>query len=129
MINYIIKTYGGLKPVVIDGFLYVVIAVCGTVTAILTQDDAYKYVNPYVLYIGKSVFEVLGAATTALKMFRSTSYGDHRTSVDAKAALNLPDKTQTITQQQTTKVETKSNEKTPVNPPSPGTPDPSWTGV
>lgn len=99
-----------MKPVIIDGFLYVVIAVCGTILAVLTQEDAYKYVNPYILYWCKLIDEVIGSAATALKMFRSTTYSDHRAAEDAKTSKNLPDGTQIITQQQTTQVESKTNE-------------------
>lgn len=110
MINWVIKRYGDMKPVVIDGFLYVVIAICGTVLAVFTQEDAYKYVNPYILYWGKLLVEVVGSAATALKMFRSTSYSEHQDAKKAAENAQLPDQTQVITQQQTTKVETKSNE-------------------
>ncbi len=109
---------GQIKPVVIDGFLYVVIAICGTITAILTSDEVYKYMNPYFVFYFKGTNEILAAGATALKMYRSTSYSDHRARVDAKASLELTDSTQVITQQQTTKVETKPNEtiQTIINP-------------
>lgn len=116
MINYIIKTYGGLKPVVIDGFLYVVIAVCGFAEATLTSDDVYKYMIPWMVFYSKWIIGMVGAGATALKMFRSTSYSEHQDAKKAAASLNLPDRVQTITQQQTTKVETKPNETIPVNP-------------
>lgn len=80
MLNWIVTRYGNMKPVVIDGFLYVVIAVCGTITAIMTSDEIYKYVNPYVVFYGKAVNEILTAGATALKMYRSTSYADHQAS-------------------------------------------------
>lgn len=106
MLNWIVKKYGNMKPVVIDGFLYVVIAVCGTITAIMTSDEIYKYMNPYCVFYFKGLNEILCAAATALKMYRSTSYSEHQAEV--KAA-QLPDK------QQTTKVDT-TNEKQTVNP-------------
>lgn len=77
MLNWIQNKFGNVKPVVIDGFLYVVIAVCGTITAIMTSDEIYKYVNPYCVFYGKAVNEILTAGSTALKMYRSTSYADH----------------------------------------------------
>lgn len=116
MINYIIKTYGGLKPVVIDGFLYVVIAVCGFAEATLTSDDVYKYMNPFLVFYTKWMVGMLGAGATALKMFRNTSYSEHQDAKKAAASLNLPNGVQTITQQQTTKVESQSNETKLVNP-------------
>lgn len=104
------KTYGGLKPVVIDGFLYVVIAVCGFAEATLTSDDVYKYMNPFLVFYTKWIVGMIGAGATALKMFRSTSYSEHQDAKKAEASKNLPDSVQTITQKQTTTVETKPNE-------------------
>ncbi len=101
---------GNIKPVVIDGFLYIVIAVCGIITAVLTSKEVYEYMNPYFVFYGKFINEIIGGAAAALKMYRSTSYSDHRASVDAKAALTMPDSQQTITQQQTTTVETVPNQ-------------------
>lgn len=111
MINFIIKHYGGLKPVVIDGFLYVIIAVCGFAEATLTSDDVFKYMNPYLVFYIKWIVGMLGAGATALKMFRSTSYSEHQDAKKAEAIKNLTNGTQVVTQQQTTKIET-TNEKT-----------------
>lgn len=110
MINWIMKKYGNVKPVVIDGFLYVIIAMGGSVEISLTSDDCYKYMNAYVIWYSKVLVAVFIAGATALKMYRSTSYKEHRDAVDAKDSLNIPDSKQTITQQQTTTVETKTNE-------------------
>ena len=66
-----------LTPVFIDGLLYVLIAVFGTVQTLFTSEEAYKYVSPYVLFWMKAVIGVALAAVSALKMFRSTSYSDH----------------------------------------------------
>ena len=65
-----------MKAVHVDGTLYVMIAVCGAVVATFSTDDAYKYVNPYIIFWSKAVFEVIGAGAGALKMFRSTGYSD-----------------------------------------------------
>ena len=78
MLTWIVNKYGNMKPVVIDGFLYVVIAVCGTITAIM---------NPYVVFYMKAVNEILCAAATALKMYRSTSYSEHQAEKKAKTDL------------------------------------------
>lgn len=116
MINYIIKTYGGLKPVVIDGWLFVLIAMGGSLEAILTSKEVYEYMVPWLVFYLKMGLAVFIAGAMALKTFRDKSYSQHREALDAKATLNLPDRVQTITQQQTTKVETKPNETIPVNP-------------
>lgn len=108
MINWIIKRYGGLKPVQIDGFLYVLIAVCAFVEETLRSNDVYKYMNPYAVFYGGLIIGTIGAGGLALKMFRSTTYSDHLDATKAAEAALLPDGT--TTQQQTTKVET-INEK------------------
>lgn len=71
--NYLDK----IKPVTLDGCLYMLIAICGSMVTMLNSDDAYKYFNPYVLYYSKFVVSVALAAVSALKMFRSTSYSEH----------------------------------------------------
>jgi hypothetical protein len=68
--------FNKLKPVHVDGFLYVCIALFGSVQGGLT-DDAYKYLNPYTIFWIKYVATVLLACAGALKMFRSTTYSDH----------------------------------------------------
>lgn len=101
MFLWIINKYSNVKPVVIDGLLYVIIAVCGTIAAIMTSDDIYKYMNPYCVFYIKGLNEVFCAAATALKMYRSTSYGEH---IAAKKAANdlQTGNTTVITKQQTT---------------------------
>lgn len=85
MLLWIVNKYSNVKPVVIDGLLYVIIAVCGTITAIMTSDEIYKYMNPYFVFYVKATNEVFAAGATALKMYRSTSYSDHQA---AKKAAN-----------------------------------------
>lgn len=73
-----IQTYlEKVKAVTVDGALYVLIAIFGSLVTITTSDDAYKYWNPYVLYFTKCITEIALAAVGALKMFRSTSYSKH----------------------------------------------------
>lgn len=109
---------GGIKPVVIDGGLYVIIALCAYAETTLKGDDSYKYMAAWLVWYSKGVFGFIGAGALALKMFRDKSYANHREATDAKEALNLPDSKQTITEQKTTIVETKpTNEKTEtINP-------------
>lgn len=80
------KYFSQIKPVTVDGALYVLIAVFGTCITVLNSDDAYKYFNPYVLYYSKAIGAILLAAVSALKMFRSTSYSEH---LDAKKDASL----------------------------------------
>lgn len=66
-----------LTPVQVDGWLYVGMAVFGAAIAIMSSDESYKYVNPYILFWGKFCGSLGLAACTALKTFRYTTYADH----------------------------------------------------
>ena len=63
-----------LSPVTVDGFLWVSIALFTTMQSMLSNDDAYKYVNPTVLFWTKFTVACCGASAGALKAFRSTTY-------------------------------------------------------
>lgn len=65
------------SPVIIDGVLYVCIVTFAFIQSYFTSDEAYKYINPYVLFWVKFGTGLLGVIAGALKMFRSTSYSDH----------------------------------------------------
>lgn len=78
MLRAVQRYFSGVKPVVIDGALYVLIAMFGTVEGIATSEEIYKYVNPYAVFFLKTATLIALSAVTALKMFRSTSYSDHQ---------------------------------------------------
>lgn len=65
------------KPVTVDGFLWVCIALFASMQSMLTNDDAYKYVNATLLFWLKFICASAGAAAGALKAFRSTTYAKH----------------------------------------------------
>ena len=65
-----------MKPVHIDGILYVLMAVAASVVASMSTDEAVKFISPETLFWAKAVAECFGAGAGALKMFRSTSYAD-----------------------------------------------------
>jgi hypothetical protein len=89
-----------VKPVILDGFLYVLIALFTAMEATFSNDDSFKYVNPFLLFWAKTVFEWALAACVALKMFRSTSYADH---LQAKSdAANANTQTKTVVETATT---------------------------
>jgi hypothetical protein len=114
MLTWIVNKYGNMKPVVIDGFLYVVIAVCGTITAIMTSDEVYKYMNPYMVFYFKATNEIFCAAATALKMYRSTSYSEHQAEKKAKNDLmNGNSNTTVITKQETQQIVNTDEKTTP----------------
>lgn len=66
-----------LKPVHIDGALWVLLALFTTQQQMLTGEEAYKYASPYFLFWFKFTVASLAAATASLKAFRSTSYTKH----------------------------------------------------
>lgn len=100
MINWVMKRYGNMKPVVIDGWLFVLIAMAASMEAILTSKEVYEYMWPWLVFYLKMGLAVFIAGAMALKTFRDKSYSQHRDVEDAKAALASPDGSQTITQQQ-----------------------------
>lgn len=110
MLAKIQKYFINIKPVYIDGSLYVLIALFGAMEATFNNDEVYKYVNVYVIFWMKQIIIWSLAIVGALKMFRSTSYSDHVDSVAANKALTDGNSKQTV---QVT--ETKTNE-TKINP-------------
>lgn len=82
----IYETLNSVPAVFIDGCLYFFISIQTAVSLSLNSEEAYKYVNPFVLYWLKNSVAWGLAGCGAIKMFRSTSYSDHQ---DAKAAKDL----------------------------------------
>jgi len=77
MIRAVQQYFASISPVFVDGLLYVLIALFGACISSFNSEEAYKYINPYVLYWTKE-FSTWGlAVVTALKMFRSTAYSTH----------------------------------------------------
>ena len=69
--------FTNIRPVTVDGALYVLIALFGFMQSTMASEEAYKYASPHVLYWSKFVVGSMLATVSALKMFRSTSYSDH----------------------------------------------------
>ncbi len=59
----------------IDGQLYFWNAVLGAVMLALSQEEAYKYVNPIVLFWAKLLIGSFTTGINALKAFRSMTFG------------------------------------------------------
>lgn len=78
MIRGMSNYFGQVSPVFLDGFLYMLIAVFGAVQGHLSLDDASKWVNPQVLFWLKGGVLVCLTSVTAIKMYRSTSFAEHR---------------------------------------------------
>lgn len=67
-----------MKPVVFDGWIYVLIAFFGAAAATFATDDAAKYVDPPLLWAARNLCTAVSASLLALKMFRSTAYADFK---------------------------------------------------
>lgn len=68
---------GWVRPVHVDGALYVSIALFAFQEAFISSENIYKYVNPYLIFYAQWFFGSLAAAAGAMKMFRSNSYAEH----------------------------------------------------
>lgn len=78
MFHRIQRYFSDIKPVWIDGSLYVALAFLGAIMITFNNDDVYKYFPyPVAVFWVKSIDEWTIAALTAIKMFRSTAYADH----------------------------------------------------
>lgn len=78
MIRGMYKYFGETPAVFIDGWLYVLIALFGALTAAFASDEAAKYLKPEALFWLRTMCGVNSAWLLALKMFRSTSYSQHQ---------------------------------------------------
>lgn len=78
MLRYVAKYLGSIPPVFLDGALYFMIAVDGAFLATLSSDEAVKYIGAALLFWIKMILSSLNAGLLAIRMFRSTSYADHK---------------------------------------------------
>lgn len=62
----------------IDGLLYTMMGMWIAIQGVAQSEEIYKYCNAYMVFYGKSVVTVMLAGATALKTFRSRSYGDEQ---------------------------------------------------
>ncbi len=67
----------------LDAFLYILLGTLPTVVAMLTGDEAAKFISPAGVFFGKWGIATVSAAAGSLKAFRSPSFARH---IDAKAA-------------------------------------------
>lgn len=93
MIRAIHQYFTKIPPIpsaYIDGCLYVAIAWFSAWTAAFSTDEAAKYISDEALFWLRSFCATNSAMLLALKMFRSTSFGDHKKEVEKeKATTNL----------------------------------------
>lgn len=73
------KVYGfdSPDPVVVDGFLYFLVALGTGFSACLNSDESAKYLEPATLFWLRTISGSLTAGFLAVKMFRSTAYAAH----------------------------------------------------
>lgn len=100
-----------MKPVVLDGVLWVIISGSGAAIAELGSEAAFKYIAPYTLFWSKFVFAVMMASATGLKTYRSTSYAKHLDDQKTEKALTDGDSVATVTETKTTGTEIKVEPK------------------
>lgn len=78
MIRALQRYFASIPPVFLDGCLYVMMAVTAVNAAMLASDNAAKFIAPFWLFVGLWINGAIDAALLALKMYRSTSFADHK---------------------------------------------------
>jgi hypothetical protein len=78
MIRATLKYFSGVPAVVIDGGIYVAVAMCLAAQTGFGDDEAAKFISPAVLFWIKKTLAIVGGGIFALKLYRSTAYGDHQ---------------------------------------------------
>lgn len=86
MIKKFFNYFAGIKPVWIDGSIYVMMAVTSANAAMLSSDNAAKYISAQVLFYMLWGNLVVDGGLLALKMFRSTAFADHKQQVKDETA-------------------------------------------
>jgi hypothetical protein len=76
-----LKQLTQFPPVILDGGLYVLIALFNSLAAGLASDEAAKFVSPSVLFWMRLGFFSIAQMLLAAKMFRSTAFADHQKQV------------------------------------------------
>lgn len=67
-----------LSPAVIDGTLYTSWTMLTALLGVMSSEEAYKYVDPWVLFYSKAIMTCIVAGVGALKAFRSSTYADSK---------------------------------------------------
>ena len=73
----IVKAWIAIPSAVIDGATVFLIAVLTTLSTAFSQDDAYKYVNVYIVFWVKICAGSLASGLVAFQSFRNRSYSDY----------------------------------------------------
>lgn len=75
---------GGLRGIMIDGFLVSYAATCTAALGFIVSDSTYKYVDPYVVWRLELFLITSGTFAGALRGFRSTAFAHHIDQVKVK---------------------------------------------
>ena len=78
MIARVQQYFSNIPAVFIDGTLYAGIALFGACTAVLSQDEAAKFIVPMWLFVLRAVCSIISATLLAIKMYRSTAFAEHQ---------------------------------------------------
>jgi hypothetical protein len=78
MIRRVANYFSNIPPMFIDGSIYVILAVFGFLQTQFGSDEASKFISAELLFYLKNLVGSVSAGLLALKLFRSTSYADHK---------------------------------------------------
>lgn len=79
----LLKTLTTIPPVFTDGFLLVLSSFCAAILTYMATEEAYKYVNPILLFWLKVALGSTSSSISALVAFRSKVYTQHQQQVKA----------------------------------------------
>lgn len=78
-----------IKPVTLDGLLFVGLSITAVNSAMLASDNAAKFINPFWIFVSLWMNGIADAALLATKMYRSTAYARHRDEVERDETTRL----------------------------------------
>ncbi len=82
-----VKMLIAIPSMYIDGLIVFLVAGLTSLSLGFTNDDAYKYVNPVLLYWLKLSIGSTASGLVALQSFRNNVFADHRKQVESKRQL------------------------------------------
>lgn len=77
-LKFLSNYFGSIPPVFLDGLLYCLIALFTFCQSYFGGDEAAKYLAPEIKFWINAAIGSAASVCAALKMFRSTSYAEHR---------------------------------------------------
>jgi len=78
MIQWAAKYFEGISPMFIDGLLYASIAIFQFLQTAFGSDEAGKFIDLQLLFYVKTAVGCTASGLLAIKLYRSTSYADHK---------------------------------------------------